>query len=351
MRFILPILSALLCLSLTSCLKPPKKNTKTLRVPPIKVISAKSQNITQHFETAGQLKADQEVLISAERAGKIENILVEEGSWVQAGQVLITTKNDDLGAELKLAKANYEARQALYKEGAISKLDLIQYQSKLENLQAQFDNSVIRARISGQVGRIYIDLGDYLKLGDPIMDLTKIHPLRLSYQVVEKLIPIIHVGQTVSFSTDAYPEKEFTAKITFIDPKVNPQNRSILVRAEVQDTEYTLKPNQFVTVKQTIKNEKHIVIPEQAVFLDQGQVYVYLAKDIEEKDLNAAQKILAPGAEVPTHKVSKVKVKLGIREEDRVAIIEGLQEEDQVIFAGLQKIYPTALVYKQETEK
>lgn len=322
----------LFCL-LSSCAKKPvqEQAAKPLY---IKFEQAKLGPISQEFETAGELKADKEILVSAERQGQVQEVYVSEGQWVAAGEALIKVKGEDVDADFKKVQSDYNTYSKLYKEGAIAKQDLLKYETELNRFQSQKDNLLIRAKTSGSVGVIYVDPGDYVKLGDRVLDLVKLDPLRVSYSIPERLIAKVQLGQTVVLTTDSEADKVFNAVVDFIAPRVDPETRTVMVRAKISNPSTKLKANQFVKVKQVISDlSDALLVREESIYLDQGQEYLYLAESAKESELIA----------------KRVAVKTGLRQDGKVQILEGIKAGDKVIYAGLHSIYPGAnLVVAEE---
>lgn len=295
----------------------------------IKFEQAKLEPISQEFETAGELKADKEILVSAERQGQVQEIYVYEGQWVAAGEPLIKVKGEDVDADLKKVQSDYSTYSKLYEQGAIAKQDLLRYETELSRIKSQKDNLLIRAKTSGAVGVIHVDPGDYVKLGDPVLDLVKLDPIRASYSIPERLIAKVQIGQSVTLTTDSEADKVFNAVVDFISPRVDPATRSVVVRAKISNPSSKLKANQFVRVKQVIKDLKDaLLVREEAVYLDQAQEYLYIAVE-KTKDNYVAQ---------------RVAIKTGLRQNGKVQILEGIKAGDNVIYAGLFSIYPGANV-------
>jgi membrane fusion protein (multidrug efflux system) len=187
-------------------------------------------------------------------------------------------------------------------------------------------------------------------LGDPIMDLVKIYPLRVSFTIPERLITKVAVGQTIILSSDSSPGKEYLANVDFIAPRVDPQTRTILVRALLANPDKFLKANQYVRVKAIISDDDNVLaVKEAAVYLDQGQEFLYLAVPMKDIDARIG-KTDAQGTPLPTHIAELVPIKTGLREPGRVQILEGVKQGDNVIYAGLHSIYPGAQLIKVEEQ-
>lgn len=337
------LVALILVVFLSSCTKKPTNVQSKAKPLYVKYEKAALGQIKQEFETAGELKADKEILVSAERPGKVEAIYVSEGSYVNAGAALIKVQGEDVDADLMKAQADYDSYKKLYEAGAISKQQLIAYETTLVRIESQRKNLMITAISSGMIGQIYVDPGDYVKVGDPLLDLVKTYPLRVSYSIPEKLIAKLMVGQKASITTDSEPTKVFDAIVDFISPRVEPNTRAILVRARIINPSNKLKANQFVKVKQTVDNlDKVLLVKEESVYLDQGQEFLYLAIPNEDYKQGDKPKTNPDGSMQSTHTAKRVPIKTGLREDGRVEIIEGIQLGDNVIYAGLYSIYPGA---------
>lgn len=312
----------------------------------VKVAKAELGEITREFETSGELKADKEILVAAERQGTVKEIYVYEGKFVNAGDALIQIEGKDVDADLKKAQSDYASYQNLYEQGAISKQELVNYEAQLRRVQSQIDNLKISAISSGVIGVIYVDPGDYVKQGDRILDLVKVYPLRVSYSVPEKLISKIMIGQKLELETDSEAGKVFDASVDFISPRVDPETRTVLLRAKITSPSTKLKANQFVKVKQVIESSSNsLLVREESLYLDQGQEYLYLAVS-SLRDEGEAIQSGSPRAEGARDDelltATRVAVKTGQRQDGKVEILEGIQEGDDVIYAGLHSIYPGA---------
>lgn len=326
---------------LNSCSKGPLLERKVAPLV-VKLEKASRTDIVDYFEAVGELIADKEIRVSAERAGQISDIYVHEGDYVEEGQLLLSIKGKDVKAELKLAESDYQTYKKLYEEGAISKQELLAYETKLSRTESQLDNLEIEAKFPGSIGEIYTDPGAFVNPGDPILDLIKNRPLRASYSLPEKYIPFIKLGQEVILETEVFPEKEFRAYVDFISPQLDKESRTLLIRAKVLDPQLLLKSNMFVKVKQKIQKIKQtIMVREEAVYLDQGQEFLYIAltTDDTEKNLNKKDPM---GSLLPTHIAELRPIQTGIRKKGYVEILSGINEGDLVVYAGLHSIYPGA---------
>ncbi|MFM7457375.1 MAG: efflux RND transporter periplasmic adaptor subunit [bacterium] len=328
MSKIAPLVSIILfCFLSFACSQknPPAKPSRPL---PVKFEAATRTNLEQDFETVAELKAYREISVAAERAGQVSSILVREGDSVSEGQSLVKIKGDDIKAELAKAQENYRIFKKLYDEEAISRTEFLVYETALRNVEASYGNLLIRAISSGVIGKILVDPGDYVRIGDPILELVKVHPLRVSYTIPERLIPYVSLGQELNLTSDVDKTIVTKAGIDFISPSVNSETKSVLVRASLANNTNMLKPNQYIRIKQKVKDKNNILaVREEAIYLDQGQEYVFIAE---------------PASEDGLYNAVKKPVETGLRKNALVEVTKGINEGELVIYAGLYSIYEGA---------
>jgi len=304
---------------------PPAKPSRPL---PVKFEAASRTNLEQDFETVAELKAYREITVAAERAGQVNSILVREGDSVNEGQALVKIKGDDIKAELTKAQENYRIFKKLYDEEAISRTEFLVYETALRNVEASYGNLLIKAISSGVIGKIIVDPGDYVRVGDPILELVKVHPLRVSYTIPERLIPYVSLGQELDLTSDVDKTVVTKARIDFISPSVNSETKSVLVRASLANNTNILKPNQYIRIRQKVKDKNNILaVKEEAIYLDQGQEYVFIAE---------------PASEDGFYNAVKKPVETGLRKNALVEVTKGINEGELVIYAGLYSIYEGA---------
>jgi membrane fusion protein (multidrug efflux system) len=304
---------------------PPAKPSRPL---PVKFEAASRTNLEQDFETVAELKAYREITVAAERAGQVNSILVREGDSVNEVQALVKIKGDDIKAELAKAQENYRIFKKLYDEEAISRTEFLVYETALRNVEASYGNLLIKAISSGVIGKIIVDPGDYVRVGDPILELVKVHPLRVSYTIPERLIPYVSLGQELDLTSDVDKTVVTKALIDFISPSVNSETKSVLVRASLANNTNILKPNQYIRIRQKVKDKNNILaVKEEAIYLDQGQEYVFIAE---------------PASEDGFYNAVKKPVETGLRKNALVEVTKGINEGELVIYAGLYSIYEGA---------
>jgi RND family efflux transporter MFP subunit len=241
-------------------------------------------------------------------------------------------------ADLKDAEQKYGRAQSLFAEGLIAQGTFDEAEARynsaraahdmalqgVERLRAQLaqrrsalavaskkrSDAVIRAPFGGQVKERMVTAGQYLKVQSPVMVIVSTDPLRVRLKVPEKMAGWITVGQPVTVTVEAYPDRTFEGALARINPSVDPQTRSFDVEALLENHAGILKPGFFVKSRIASRQVATLLfVPSQAVRYTYGVYKVFTVQGASLKERE---------------------VKLGDRVEDAVEIVEGLTDRERV---------------------
>ena len=178
----------------------------------------------------GNFEPWQQLYFSAEKSGRVVNVLVDEGSYVRKGQTLATIRVDQLNVDLQSARNNYASSKADYdryenafKTGGVTKQQLDQARlalenasSKLEASQINLSDASIRSSIDGIVNARKIEPGSVVSPGTPLFDIVNVSRLKLKVNVNENQVAQLTVGKPVVVKASVFPDKTFNGKVSFI---------------------------------------------------------------------------------------------------------------------------------------
>jgi multidrug efflux pump subunit AcrA (membrane-fusion protein) len=176
-------------------------------------------------------------------------------------------------AALSLARQNYAAVMTARANvaNAVSQLNLARRNLSYSNVYSPID---------GFVSDRPADLGEYVSTTTKVATVVRINPLRLRIDIPEQAIPAVSVGQSVSVTTSAWPDRNFSGRIARISPNVTPTSRTLTVEAEVENGSGMLKPGQFATVRiLEPKAAPATLVPGRAVRTESGVSRVFVIKD------------------------------------------------------------------------
>lgn len=286
------------------------------------------RGVAHILSQAGTILAYEEAMLSAQSAGKVTEILFEEGQAVQKGQILVRlderalqAESKMLDAQLKTARKDLERKEELSEIQGVSAAAIDDARLKVSNLQAQkdqvdvqIDHATIRAPFSGIIGLRMVSPGAYLSAGAPVAKLVKRDPLKLEFDVPEKYATQVKVGQSVKFTLDGSRE-EHKARVYATASAIDQSTRALRVRAEAPNKDNALIPGAFADVVISLDSiPDGLMVPTDAIVPKLHKQLVYVIKQ---------------------GKVSETPVVTGIRKTKTVQIVNGLEPGDTVMVSGL----------------
>ena len=186
-------------------------------------------------------------------------------------------RRDQLKEQYEVAVA--QARQN-YAAVDVSRTNVANAQAALALARKSLSYAVIPAPIDGFVSERTADLGEYVSPQQKVATIVRTNPLRIRIDIPEQAIPEVKVGQSVSITTSAWPDKNFAGRIARIAPNVSAQSRTLTVEAEIENSSNALKPGQFATVR--ILQERAdpaVLVPARSVISEAGVNRVYVIKN------------------------------------------------------------------------
>lgn len=267
-------------------------------------------------------------------AGRIERLNINfTGESVKKGQLLATIYSPELvkaQQELLTAFTIKETQPTLYK-AVRNKLKLWKLSdnqiNQIENSKQVKENFPVYATVSGTVLEKLVEQGDYTKQGQPLLKIANLNTVWANFDVYENQISNFKVGQAIAISTNAYPNEVFNAKISFINPVLNPKTRTVTVRAILNNQKKLFKPEMFVTGKVDAKvkeTKAQLLIPASAVLWTGKRSIVYVK----------------PDANNPIFEMKEIA--LGNKLGDNYEVKSGLQSGDEVVTNGVFTIDASA---------
>ncbi|WOD44162.1 efflux RND transporter periplasmic adaptor subunit [Hwangdonia lutea] len=259
-------------------------------------------------------------------SGRIERLNVSfTGEEVRKGQLLATIYSPELYAaqqELLTAASLKESQPALYK-AVRNKLKLWKLSenqiNKIESSGKVQENVPVYATVSGTVTEKLVEQGDYVKQGQPLLKIANLKTVWANFDVYENQIDLFKKGQNVTVTTKAYPHKEFTGKVDFIEPSLNTKTRTVALRVVLNNQKDLFKPGMFVAghIKRSRASEKEVLtVPSTAVLWTGKRSVVYLKTNPEQ----------------PVFEMREITV--GTKIGENYEVLEGLNSGDEIVSNG-----------------
>ncbi|MFC2144174.1 efflux RND transporter periplasmic adaptor subunit [Acidobacteriota bacterium] len=294
---------------------------------PVQVEAVPRRSISQYLETNGTLEAENEVDIVARTSGPVTEINTEEGRLIRAGQLIARIDEREARNQVAISKVTrdeaklaFERTKTSWDEGLVSQeaydtalSKLSSAEAQLESAEIQFAYTEIRAPFDALVVTRDIKLSQYVTPGTTLFRVSDFTPLLCRIEVPEKEFPRIRVGQPAHIRVEAYPGDSFSAAVARLRPTVDAATGTFTVTLEVEG-QGKLRPGMFASVYlETDTHADAVVIPRDALVLDSlgDTVFVKSGDEAERRE-----------------------VRLGLRSENSVEVLEGLAEGDLLIVIG-----------------
>jgi membrane fusion protein (multidrug efflux system) len=288
--------------------------------------------VERTVEAVGTLRANESVTIRPEIAGRVVAIGFAEGQKVRKGATLITLDDSVYRAEVaekaanrKLSELAYERAKLLVEKKAASievkdraEAQLEADDAALQLARARLDKARIIAPFDGAIGLRTISIGDFVDVGEVLVNLVDIDLLKVDFRVGEVYLPDVTTGQSIAVKVDAFPTQQFNGEVYAIEPEVDVNGRAVVIRARLPNGENKLRPGLFSRVTLIVdKNAQAMLVPEDAIVPQGDQHFVYRVVD---------------------GRAQLTEVQIGKRKETRVEIRSGLSPGDVIVAAGQLKL-------------
>jgi RND family efflux transporter MFP subunit len=298
---------------------------KTTDVFKVKIEQAQSKEIDRIYEFSTTVDAAVKNYIASAGGTRIEKIFVEVGDVVKKGQQLVKMESTQLAtslAQLDNLKIELERVKALYQSGGVSKQQLDQLQMQYdvakksaENLK---DNIYLTSPINGIITARNFDNGD-VAAGQPILQVMQINPVKLKINIPESFYNNVKKGMQVKAKTEIFGEEEFAGTVSLIYPTIDPLTRTFTCEVKVNNANSKLKPGMFGRVELNLGKAATIMVSDKAVVKQSGSNDKYIF--VENNGV-----------------VEYRKVQLGRRIEDKIEIISGIADGENVVITGQSKL-------------
>ena len=280
------------------------------------------------LEIAGRLEPRAEVMVSSELGGAVEEVRFDKGDRVERGALLARVGSDLLRAALAEAEAELEgarldyvqAKQLVEREASPrqdflgAEVNVKRFEARVEAARLRLTRSEITAPVSGVIVQRDIEPGEVLGPGSPVAVLHDTAVLRATIGIPETDISFFSVGSPAAVSLDAYPDRSFDGRITYIAPTATRPRRSFEAEVEVENADGTLRSGLIVrTGLQRRVFEDAVVVARDALVERDGILHAFVLED-GTADLRS--------------------ITLGPDEADRVVITAGLEVGETLITNG-----------------
>ncbi len=305
------------------------------RLIPVETVIIEPDSFDDYIRTTGTVEALEDAMISSETSGRILSIK-DRGERVRKGEAIARIDDRLIQAQYESAKTAYELAEdtfnrleALHADSIISTQDFNsaqaqrdQARAQLRQAEKQLQDASIEAPFNGRIEERFIQTGELINPGQPVVRLVNTDRVRVVAGVPERYSGEITEGSNVELTLRTLTEESRQGTISFASDVLDPETRTYAIEIELNNTGQVLKPAMVADLtieRRTLQDV--IVIPRTAILRDETGQTVFVA---EEED---GQKF-ARAVEVTTGPASGALIQ----------VASGLSEGDEVVVSGVRSL-------------
>lgn len=357
------LLFPLLTFMLAGCNEDKQQQPAPQPPPPMKVeaITVNMEKLPIWLEYTGKTEATKRVEVRARVSGRLDDVLFNEGDYVEKGALLFILEQDKYEAALAQAKAQLERNRAtlllaqkdveryrpLVAEGLAPRATLEQYQAREAELVASIksDQATIRdaelnlsytkivAPISGRISRKFVDVGNIVGYGEQTVLTTIVSddpiyayfsPTETQFQVMRQYKSRDRMAARVNIPGNLkglLERKPLVGEVNFTDNRIDQNTGTVTMRAEVANPDHSILEGTFVYVEVMVTDQvSFLMVPPSAVQEDQRASFVYVVGE--------------------NNTAERVDIKRSYESRHYLIVSEGLKGGERIIVSGLAKLTP-----------
>ena len=315
----------------------------SFQMPPeaVTTVRAKQEDWPASVAAIGTVEAVHGVTVAADLPGLVSRIEFESGKKVRKGDVLVRLDTRQEQAQLASAQAqrslstvSFERIKGLREKGITSQAEYDKAAAEQKQAiagtgetQAVIGRKTIRAPFSGVLGIRQVNLGQYLKAGDPIVSLQELDPIYVNFTVPQQEVANLRPGANVRVTAEGIEGAAATGKITAVNSIVDEATRNIQAQATLANPEGKLRPGMFVQAEVVLGASTPVIaLPTSAISYAPYGNSVFIVGPMKGQD----------GKEYSG--VRQQFVKLGASRGDQVAVVSGVKAGEEVVTSGVFKL-------------
>ncbi len=297
-------------------------------VVPVEVAEITTGDIAAHFTGTATIEAEEETEVVAKVGGIVEQLLVEEGQYVKAGDVLAKLDDEKIAFQLAQVKANlrklesnYQRNMDLHAKKLISTEVFQQARFEYEYQQAAYElaeldlkYTAIRTPISGVVAERLIKVGNMILPNQSVFRVAGLNPLIAVLHIPERHLAKLRTGQRATLGVDAIKHEDFSGRIKRISPVVDPVTGTVKVTIETHDPSRRLRPGMFARLRIIHDVHENVMLaPKDAIISEDRISSVFVVRDST---------------------AYRQEIELGYTNTIHVEVLAGLQPGDTIVTTG-----------------
>ncbi|MCR9092941.1 MAG: efflux RND transporter periplasmic adaptor subunit [bacterium] len=305
---------------------------------PVVVGDVAEHTFVDRIEALGTARANESIVVAAQVTETVSRVRFEDGAVVDAGAVLVELTSREESAQLREARANYEEAVRQYeravelrRNGSLSQAQLetqtsarAAAEARLAELEARLRDRLIRAPFAGVLGMRSVSPGTLVQPGDPITTLDDIELIKVDFSVPERFLSVVEPGVVVRATTAAWPDRRFEGVVRAIDTRIDPETRSVRLRADLRNPDHALRPGMLMAIGLSANERVAFSVPEESIVPLGEKNFVFAVGEDE--------------------KAKRIELRTGRRAGGKVEVLAGLDGTERVVVEGGSMLFPGSSV-------
>lgn len=301
------------------------------------------ETVNQYVSVYAIAESSSGAKVSSKMTGNVASVYFKEGDRVNAGQAIIRLERDrtlltahrnaqvnldntraamkkdkkaaKVAVETSSGDAKKQAKAGLSSVKKKAELQIAIAQGQLDSVQAQLSNTVITAPISGIINQTYAEVGEMVMAGSPVADIVNTKNIEIELALTEFDIGKISVGQKAEINLAAYPDERFTGEVCYVGFAADSISKKFPVKIQLENADRKIRSGMIVQASIiTAEQEDVLVVPQTAVFTENGVEKIYLVDD--------------------DSRIRTITVKTEPLDDNKLKIVEGSVENEEVVING-----------------
>jgi len=295
---------------------------------PVEITTIQRGSISNFILLSSNLETEIQADVYARAQGIVEEIIKEEGQYVQKGEVMLKLEAEEFELAEERARVEYEKQLNAFKRMEVMHSEALLSDEEFEDArfalrsaeiawkeaQLQLDYMSIDAPISGRVGERLTKIGERIQPADKLFSVVNTSEMIAVLYVPEKNINQLQTGQEARIYSDNIKDEEFSGRIKRVSPVVDPSSGTFKVTVGVRNSQNMLRPGMFVNVHLIIDTrDDAVLIPKTAIVYENEAVNVFVVRD---------------------SMAHKIRLDVGFEDSEKVEALSKIEEGDKVIVVG-----------------
>ncbi len=286
---------------------------------PVAVMEVNKGPLVRQVIAHGYVSATRTAAITAQVAARIQRLLIEEGDWVEQGDVAVELDDELLRIARHQAQEALDQALAQYahlaffardrgnraqvlsrlgvdstnandvaafrlifsksrKELAADQTGLDEARLRLKRAELELEHAILRAPFAGYVAEVAADRSDFVNKGDVVARIVSLDRLHLEMEVLETQLRHIRLGAKAEIALAALPEKVVRGRVVAVNPTIDAERRTCRVRIEIDNPDRAVRPGMFADVRvEAARYPDRLLVPREALLSrnDRKIVFVY----------------------------------------------------------------------------